>query len=70
MHQDAISSGQRVVIIDDLLATGGTISACAKLCRDARAEVLGSLFLIELVGLGARDTIAPLKAHALLEFPA
>ena len=70
MHQDAITTGQRVVIIDDLLATGGTISACAKLCRDAGAEVLGSLFLIELIGLEARDTIAPLKAHALLEFPA
>ncbi len=70
MHNDAIRDGQKVVIIDDLLATGGTIAACSELCQTAGADVLGSLFLIELHGLDARSTIAPLQAHALLEFPA
>jgi adenine phosphoribosyltransferase len=70
MHKDAISKGQKVVLIDDLLATGGTISACSELCRAAGADVLGALFLIELTGLGARESIAPIGAHALLEFPA
>lgn len=70
IHADAIQPGQRVVIIDDLLATGGTISACARLCDELDAEVLGALFLIELDGLGARDAIEPVKAHALLSYPA
>ena len=70
MHNDAIRGGQKVVIIDDLLATGGTIAACSELCQAAGADVLGSLFLIELLGLDARSTISPLQAHALLEFPA
>ena len=70
IHEDAIQPGQRVVIIDDLLATGGTISACARLCEELGAEVLGALFLIELVGLGAREAIEPVKAHALLSYPA
>ena len=70
MHKDAISEGQKIVIIDDLLATGGTISACAELCQAAGGDVLGALFLIELDGLDARSAIAPIPAHALLEFPA
>ena len=70
IHEDAIEPGQRVVIIDDLLATGGTISACTSLCEELGAEVLGALFLIELDGLGAREAIEPVKAHALLSYPA
>ena len=70
MHEDAITQGQKVVIIDDLLATGGTISACAQLCEEVGATVLGALFLIELEGLGARDAIAPVSAHSLLRYPA
>jgi len=70
IHEDAIQPGQRIVIIDDLLATGGTISACTSLCEELGAEVLGALFLIELDGLGAREAIGPVKAHALLSYPA
>tara|TARA_Y100000588_G_scaffold192367_1_gene206365 strand:- start:38 stop:580 length:543 start_codon:yes stop_codon:yes gene_type:complete len=70
MHEDAIEHGQSVVIIDDLLATGGTISACSRLCEEAGALVLGALFLIELEGLGARESIAPVEAHSLLLYPA
>ncbi len=70
MHEDALSSSQRVVIIDDLLATGGTVSACVELCEGAGAEVVGSLSVIELVGLGARGRLDPVPIHALVEFPA
>ena len=70
MHTDALSSGQKVVIVDDLLATGGTVGACAELCAVQDAEVIGSLFVIELTGLGAREALSPLPVHALLEFPA
>jgi adenine phosphoribosyltransferase len=70
MHEDAILPGQKAVIIDDLLATGGTISACARLCEETEAIVLGALFVIELEGLGARDHIAPVEAHSLITYPA
>ena len=70
MHEDALSPGQRVVVVDDLLATGGTVSACVELCEEAGAEVVGSLSVIELVGLGARERLDPLPIHALVEFPA
>ncbi len=70
IHEDAIQPGQKVIIIDDLLATGGTISACASLCEGLGAEVLGAMFLIELEGLGAREAIEPVEAHALLSYPA
>ena len=70
MHEDALSSGQRVVVVDDLLATGGTVSACVELCEGAGAEVVGSLFVIELVGLGARGRLDPVPVHTLVEFPA
>ena len=58
MHVDALEAGQNIVIIDDLLATGGTVSACVELCRRAGANPIGSLFVIELEGLGARELLA------------
>ena len=70
MHEDAIEPGQNAIIIDDLLATGGTISACARLCEESGANVLGALFVIELDGLGARENIAPVQAHSLVTYPA
>ena len=70
MHTDALYSGQKVVIVDDLLATGGTVGACIELCSAQGAEVIGSLFVIELSGLGARNTLSPIPVHALIGFPA
>ena len=70
MHTDALHSGQKVVIVDDLLATGGTVGACIELCSVQGAEVTGSLFVIELSGLGARKALSPIPVHALIEFPA
>ena len=70
MHTDALSTGQRVMIVDDLLATGGTVGACVELCATQGAEVVGALFVIELTGLGAREILSPVPVHALVDFPA
>jgi adenine phosphoribosyltransferase len=71
MHEDALKPGEKAVIVDDLLATGGTVNACAELCRQAGAEIVGALFLIELrPGLDGRRAISPIPSISLLEFPA
>ena len=70
MHDDAIQKGQKAVIVDDLLATGGTISACVELCESLGASGGGAAFLVELIGLGARDAIAPVPTLALVSYPA
>jgi adenine phosphoribosyltransferase len=70
MHDDIINPGLRVIIIDDLLATGGTVEACKKLCELQGAEVIGSLFVIELEGLGAREKLHPTPCESLLNYPA
>ncbi|MEX2226520.1 MAG: adenine phosphoribosyltransferase [Dehalococcoidia bacterium] len=58
IHADALARGQRAVIIDDLLATGGTARAAAKLVELLGAEVVGLVFLIELAGLDGRAALA------------
>ncbi len=57
IHKDAIKPGQRVVIVDDLLATGGTLEACNKLIEDLGGKVVKDLFLIELAGLNGREKL-------------
>ena len=54
IHRDAIQSGQRVLVVDDLLATGGTVLATVDLVRQLGGQVAGAAFLIELEGLGGR----------------
>ena len=69
IHADALGSDDRVVILDDLLATGGAVAATANLCKRLGADVLGAMFLIELEGLnGAENT--GIDTHSLLSFPA
>ena len=57
MHLNAIKPGQRVVIIDDLLATGGTVEATIDLCRQQKAEIIGCAFLVELGFLNGRSKL-------------
>ncbi len=68
MHSDAINPGQRVLIVDDLLATGGTAGATAKLVEQLGGQVLGLLFLIELRFLGGRAKLPNYDVKALLEY--
>ncbi len=57
IHTDAIEKGESVIVVDDLIATGGTISATIKLVEDLGGKVVGSVFLVELVKLGGRKII-------------
>lgn len=68
MHKDAIKPGQRVLICDDLLATGGTIKATTQLVEELGGIVVGCAFLIELVDLKGRDKISQYDILALMEY--
>lgn len=69
LHVDGVEPGQRVLIVDDLLATGGTAAAGVELLRKASAELVGGSFLIELQALGGRDRLADLPlTHAVLTY--
>jgi adenine phosphoribosyltransferase len=68
MHADAVEPGQRVLIVDDLIATGGTASAAVELVRKGGAEVVGCSFLIELLALGGRRRLDVEWVHATLEY--
>ena len=68
IHADALKPGQRVVIVDDLLATGGTAVATARLVEQLEAKVLGALFLIELTGLGGRERLEGYPVESLLRY--
>ena len=68
MHADAIKKGQRVLIVDDLLATGGTASATAGLVKGVGGNLVGLAFLIELVGLEGRAKLAGEQVHASLKY--
>ena len=68
MHTDALRPGDRVVLIDDLLATGGTAAAALRLIEKLGGQPLGVLFLIELEFLGGRAKLAPVLTEALLKY--
>lgn len=68
MHVDAIRRGERVVLIDDLLATGGTAAAASHLIRQLGGDLVDILFLIELGFLSGRQKLAQAPVHAVLTF--
>jgi adenine phosphoribosyltransferase len=68
IHIDGVEPGQRVLLVDDLLATGGTMEACCHLIERAGAQVIGCAFVIELVGLGGRKRIAPHETISLIQY--
>ncbi len=68
IHCDAVSSGDRVLLVDDLLATGGTIEACLKLAQRQNAEVIGAAFVIELAFLKGRDRLKSLPVNSLISY--
>lgn len=68
MHQDALQKGQRVLIVDDLLATGGTAEATAKLAASQGAEIAGLGFVVELDFLNGRDKLKGYNVMSLLRY--
>jgi adenine phosphoribosyltransferase len=68
MHVDAMLQGERVLLIDDLLATGGTAAATVELVRKARAEISGCAFLIELDFLAGARKLGVDRVHSLLHY--
>jgi adenine phosphoribosyltransferase len=68
VHQDSLRPGQRVVVIDDLLATGGTAAAAGRLVRKCGAEVAAYLFLVELAGLAGRSQLTDAPVFSLVEY--
>ena len=68
VHEDAIAPGQRVLVHDDLLATGGTAKALCSLVEQLGGEVVGCAFLIELAFLPGREALAPHEARALIRY--
>lgn len=68
MHVDAIQMGQHVLLVDDLLATGGTIAACGSLVEQQGGIIAGYSFLIELEFLSGREKLANAEIHRLLSY--
>jgi len=68
IHTDAIQKGQRVIIVDDLLATGGTAEATAKLAKQAGAEIAGLGFVVVLDFLNGKDKLKPYDVFSLLHY--
>lgn len=68
MHKDSVKPGQKVIIVDDLLATGGTVEATVKMIEMLGGEVVGLAFLIELEELKGRDKLAGYPVLALMKY--
>lgn len=70
IHEDAITKGERILIVDDLIATGGTAEAAIKLVRHSGGEVVGATFIVDLPDIGGRKKIEALdvECHVLMDF--
>ncbi|MDI3270280.1 MAG: adenine phosphoribosyltransferase [Bacillota bacterium] len=69
IHRDALEPGMRVLIVDDLLATGGTGLAACRLVEEGGGEVAGLLFAVELEGLAGRQSLTPYRVESLARLP-
>ena len=69
IHRDAIGMGERVLIVDDLLATGGTAAATVSLVRQLGGEIVGLEFLVELKGLNGREKLVGYPVHSTIIYP-
>jgi adenine phosphoribosyltransferase len=68
VHQDAIEPGQNILIVDDLIATGGTVEAVVKLVKEMKGNVIGAAFLIELTDLKGRERIKDIPIFSLIKY--
>ena len=68
MHDDAVGPGRRVLLLDDVLATGGTIRACRDLVQKTGAEVVACAFVVELSFIGGRETLTPTEVFSVLDY--
>lgn len=68
IHRDAVTMGERVLVVDDLLATGGTAAATVHLLRQLGAEIVGCAFMIELLFLQGRQKIEGCEVHSLMTY--
>ena len=68
IHRDALLPGQRVLIVDDLIATGGTAAATAKLVELSGATLVGFCFLVELLGLEGRQKLPPVPIMTIVQY--
>jgi adenine phosphoribosyltransferase len=70
MHRDTIAEHSRIVLVDDLLATGGTAGAALALIEEAGGKVLEAAFMVELSFLGGRDKLRPVEVFSLVQYDA
>ncbi len=68
VHTDAVNPGDRILLIDDLIATGGTAAASCKLVEELGGEIAGCAFVIELDALNGREKLANYRVHSLLHY--
>ena len=69
IHRDAIEVGERILVVDDLLATGGTAAATVSLIRQLGGEIVGVVFLVELAFLSGRQNIEGCEIFSLITYP-
>ena len=68
MHTDALGTRDRVLLVDDLIATGGTAAASIELVRQAGAEIIAAAFVVELDFLNGRDALGDCPVHAIVHY--
>lgn len=68
MHADAVEPGKNVLVIDDLLATGGTVDAACKLLKKTGANIVGAAFIIELSDLGGREKLKDIDVVSMIQY--